>query len=80
MEILPSSQYIMPGDARAGTRQRHKKPLILRASEAMAAFGVFETTIPNTIDALRDGTSFPEDCGEERDIGTVLDSVKSGSV
>ena len=25
---------------------------------------------------LRDGTSFPESCGEERDIGSVLEPVK----
>ncbi|WP_353204736.1 hypothetical protein [Sphingomonas sp.] len=55
--------------------QRHKKPLILRTGEATAAFGVFETTNPNTIDALRDGTSFPEECGEENHIGSVLEPV-----
>ena len=38
--------------------------------------GVFETTSSNTIDMLRDGTSFPESCGEERDIGSVLETVK----
>jgi len=42
----------------------------------MAALGVFETTSSNTIDMLRDGTSFPESCGEERDIGSVLETVK----
>ena len=42
----------------------------------MAALGVFETTSSNTIDMLRDGTSFPESCGEERDIGSVLEAVK----
>jgi hypothetical protein len=26
---------------------------------------------------LRDGTSFPESCGEERDIGSVLETVNS---
>lgn len=51
--------------------QRRKKPLILRMGEATAAFGVFEATFPNTIDALRDGTSFPEECGEESHIGGV---------
>ena len=25
---------------------------------------------------LRDGTSFPESCGEERDIGSLLEPVK----
>ena len=26
---------------------------------------------------LREGTSFPESCGEERDIGSVLETVNS---
>jgi len=42
----------------------------------MAAPGVFETTSSNTIDMLRDGTSFPESCGEGRDIGSLLEPVK----
>jgi len=42
----------------------------------MAASSVFETTSSNTIDMLRDGTSFPESCGEERDIRSVLETVK----
>ncbi|MEN2792522.1 hypothetical protein ABC974_23040 [Sphingomonas oligophenolica] len=43
----------------------------------MAASSVFETTSSNTIDMLRDGTSFPESCGEEGDIGSVSEPVNS---
>jgi hypothetical protein len=36
----------------------------------------YEPIAPNSIDMLRDGTSFPESCGEVRDIGSVLETVK----
>jgi len=58
-----------------GHAERRKKPrvFLFRKPQLRASY---ETTTSNTIDALRDGTSFPESCGEERDIGSVLESVK----
>jgi hypothetical protein len=58
-----------------GHASRRKKPRILLSGKRQL-WASCETTSSNTIDMLRDGTSFPESCGEERDIGSVLEPVK----
>jgi hypothetical protein len=59
------------GRARMKTQKAASSPL-----RKTAASGVYETSTPNSIDMLRDGTSFPESCGGRRDIGGLLESVK----
>jgi len=39
-----------------------------------------EPTTPHSIDALRDGASFPGSCGKGRDIGVVLEIVNGPAV
>jgi hypothetical protein len=52
-------------DRPGGHARDAKKPHVILSGKQQLV-GVYETKIPNTIDALRDGTSFPEDCGERR--------------
>ena len=65
----------MPGIHRAGTHKDAKSRLFSkpRKQQLLASY---EPLASNSIDMLRDGTSFPESCGEVRDIGSVLETVK----
>jgi len=72
---LPYQPEIFARNPPGGHASRRKKPRILLIGKWQLEAS-YETTSSNTIDMLRDGTSFPESCGEERDIGTVLETVK----
>src|SRR5947208_1726124 len=65
-------------DPRGGHASRRKKPLIQLPFPAVDGQlpASCEPTASNSIDPVRDAESFPESCGEERDIGSVLESVK----
>ena len=52
-------------DRPGGHASNAKKPHVILIGKQQLV-GVYETRIHNTIDALRDGTSFPEDLGEQR--------------
>jgi hypothetical protein len=75
MEFFALPARISCPDSTGRARQRRKKPPVFffRKQQLQASY---ETTTPNSIDMLRDGTSFPEICGEMRDIGMVSDTVK----
>uniref|UniRef100_UPI0035CC2854 hypothetical protein n=1 Tax=uncultured Sphingomonas sp. TaxID=158754 RepID=UPI0035CC2854 len=70
MEFSALKPEFRPGIHRAGTQNETTKS---RAFSANADNGSFQASrkspYSNTIDALRDGTSFPEVWGGERDIG-----------
>jgi hypothetical protein len=66
----------VPGIHRAGTLKRRKKPLVFLPGKQQL-LASYDPIAPNSIDMLRDGTSFPESCGEGCDIGSVLETVNS---
>jgi hypothetical protein len=72
---LPYQPEIIARNPPGGHASRRKKPRILLIGK-WQLLASLETTSSNTIDMLRDGTSFPESCGEGRDIGSLLEPVK----
>jgi hypothetical protein len=74
---LVSFKFV-PRIPEAGTQCDAKKPLILLPFPAVDGqlLASCEPATSNSIDPVRDAVSFPESCGEERDIGSVLERVK----
>jgi len=68
----------VPRIPEAGTHRDAKKPRIQLPFPAVDGQlpASCEPTASNSIDPVRDAVSFPESCGEVRDIGSVLESVK----
>jgi hypothetical protein len=75
------SLKFVPRIPEAGTHRDTKKPLIQLPFPAVDGqlLASCEPAASNSIDPVRDAVSFPESCGEERDIGSVLESVKRPS-
>jgi len=74
MEFFALQLLIHARNPPGGHAERRKKPRVFLFGKQQL-LASYDPAAPNSIDMLRDGTSFPESCGEERDIGSVLETV-----